>query len=145
MDERIFKDETMALQTDLLHFDLADRIALDAGRRRLFVNFEKLRVRSQNDVDMIRQQVETVCQPLGGRVDVIVNYDGARIDEDISQAYAEMVRGLEDRFYGTVTWRYSGSAFLRMKLGRAFGRDATPHIFETAEQAREFLEQKGER
>jgi propionate CoA-transferase len=143
MDERIFKDETMALQTDLLHLDLADRIALDAGRRRLFVNFEKMRVRSQNDVEMIRQQVETVCQPLGGRVDVIVNYDGARIDEDISQAYAEMVRGLEDRFYGTVT-RYSGSAFLRMKLGQAFGRDATPHIFETAEQAREFLEQQAE-
>ena len=139
MDERIFKEEAIGLRTDFLHLDLADRIALDTRKQRLFVNFEKMRVRDQADIDMIQKQVEEVCEPLGDRVDVIVNYDGARIDEDISEAYAEMVRGLEDRVYNTVT-RYSGSAFMRMKLGETFRRDAAPHIFETADQARAFLE-----
>ena len=141
MDERIFKADTMGLQTDLLHLDLADRIALDGEHHRLFVNFEKMRVRSQVDIDMIREQVETVCKPLDQRVDVIVNYDGARIDDDISEDYAEMVRGLEDRFYGTVT-RYSGSAFMRMKLGESLRRATPPHIFETAEEARSYLKHK---
>ena len=83
--------------------------------------------------------MERVCTPLKERVDVIVNYDGARIDEDIADVYAEMVSELEERFYNNVT-RYSGSAFMRMKLGEAFGQETAPHIFETAEQARSFLE-----
>jgi propionate CoA-transferase len=141
MDERIFKPDAMGLQTDLLHLDLTDRIALDAENHRLFVNFEKMRVRSQVDINMIRQQVEDVCKQLNERVDVIVNYDGARIDDDISGDYAEMVRELEDRFYDTVT-RYSGSAFMRMKLGESLRRETPPHIFETAEQARSFLKRK---
>ena len=141
MDARIFKAELMDLRTDLLHLDLADRIALDEGCRRLFVNFEKMRVRSQTDIEKIRQQVEETCLPLNNRVDVIVNYDGAHIDEDVSQSYAAMVRDLEQRFYDTVT-RYSGSAFMRMKLGEAFQGDQAPHIFETADQARSFLERK---
>ncbi|MGI9425727.1 MAG: acyl CoA:acetate/3-ketoacid CoA transferase, partial [Hyphomicrobiaceae bacterium] len=39
MDERIFKDDIMGLKVDLLHLDLADRIALDQSSGRLFVNF----------------------------------------------------------------------------------------------------------
>ena len=141
MDARIFGLELMELRTDLLHLDLADRIALDEGGRRLFVNFEKIRVRSQHDIEKIHEQVEAVCTPLNNRVDVIVNYDGARIDEDVSESYAEMVQDLEKRFYDTVT-RYSGSAFMRMKLGETFRGDSAPHIFETADQARLFLERK---
>ncbi len=49
-----------------------------------------------------------------------------------------MVAELTERYYRTVT-RYSGSAFMRMKLGEVFP-DARTHIFETSEQARKFLE-----
>ncbi len=138
MDPRIFRDEPMGLAADLLHLGLDDRFALDAEQGVLFINFEKMRVRTLDDVTRIRESVERLCAPLGRRVDVVVNYDAARIDPEIEDAYAEMVRGLEDRFYGTVT-RYSSSAFLRMKLGEAFARDRAPHIFETADEARSFL------
>ena len=47
---------------------------------------------------------------------------------------------LERRFYGTVS-RYSSSAFTRMKLGRAFSRTMAPHLFESAEDARAFIDQ----
>lgn len=140
MDARIFAPEPMELRVGLLHLDLPDRIVL-SGQNQLFINFENLRVRNPEDVARIRSRVEEVCGALGNRVDVVVNYDRFRIDEDVEDAYVACVRDLEDRFYGTVT-RYTHSAFMRMKLGDAFARDRAPHVFESAEEARSFLEQK---
>ena len=54
-----------------------------------------------------------------------------------------MVADLETRFYGKVT-RYSGSAFMRLKLGETLGADPH-HIFETREAAQASLERKAER
>ncbi|GMG82929.1 acyl CoA:acetate/3-ketoacid CoA transferase [Paralimibaculum aggregatum] len=139
MDARIFTDEAMGLKTELLRLDLDERFALDPQGRRLFINFEKLRVRTQSDVEAIRSRVETLCAPLGHRVDVIVNYDGARIDEDAEEAYSAMVADLEDRFYHRVS-RYSGSAFMRLKLGRTLARRGPAHVFETSDEARAYLE-----
>ncbi len=138
MDPRIFREEEMNLREDLLHLDLPDRVAIDPASRRLFLNFENMRVRTQADIDLIRRQVTSVCEPLSERVDVTVNYDGFRLDEEVTAAWASMVANLETRFYRTVT-RYSGSAFIRLKLGETFP-EARSHIFETQEQARAFLE-----
>ena len=141
MDARIFNPELMDLKRDLLHLDLDDRIALDAGGT-LFINFEKLRVRSDSDVSRIVDRVTQICAPLDHPVDVIVNYDGAQIDEDIEQAYVAAVKALEDKYYRTVT-RYAGSAFMRRKLGSAFARERSPHIFERVEEAQSFIERSG--
>jgi propionate CoA-transferase len=143
MDARLFRLDPMDLRKELLHLDLPDRIALDPKKGRLFINFEKMRVRSPEDLAQIRDQVEAVCAPLDRRVDVIVNYDGFRLDDDVARDYAAMVADLEDRFYGTVT-RYSGSAFMRLKLGETLGADPH-HIFETREAAQASLERKAER
>ncbi|MDT8343512.1 MAG: CoA-transferase [Thermohalobaculum sp.] len=140
MDARIFRDRPMGLKTDLLHLDLAHRIALDPATGQLFINFEKLRVRTPGDIARIRARVEEVCAPLGRRVDVVVNYDGARIEEEVEGAYAAMVADVTERFYARVS-RYSGSAFMRLKLGRTLSeRAVAPHIFETAAEARAFLD-----
>ncbi len=144
MDARIFREGPMELRRDLLHLDLGDRIQRDDKANRLFINFEKFRVRNQEDIDRIRAEVERLCEGQERRVDVIVNYDGFRIDEDVEADYVAMVQDLEDRFYRAVT-RYSGSAFTRMKLGRAFTRSKAPHVFETAEDAQAFLETSGRR
>ncbi|NKX43734.1 acyl CoA:acetate/3-ketoacid CoA transferase [Roseicyclus persicicus] len=138
MDPRLFRAGPMDLKRELLHLDLPDRIALDADRRRLFINFEKMRVRGREDVDLIRRQVEAVCAPLPDKVDVVVNYDGFRLDDEVARDYAAMVADLEARFYRTVT-RYSGSAFMRLKLGETLA-GAAPHIFETREAAQAFLD-----
>lgn len=138
MDARLFKPDAMDLRVDLLHLDLDDRLALSADRQQLFLNFEKMRVRGTADVDRVRAKVAEICGPLGYRVDVIANYDGAQIDEEVEEDWVSMVRSMEDQYYGTVT-RYSGSAFMRMKLGAAFAREVSPHVFETATEARAFL------
>ncbi|WP_299345101.1 hypothetical protein [uncultured Maritalea sp.] len=138
MDARIFRPEEMGLRTDLLHLDLPDRIALDPMSGQLFLNFEKLRVRSCEDIARVQSAVEQACDGLVARVDVIANYDGFRIDEPLETDWARMVAGLTDRYYGQVS-RYSGSAFMRMKLSQVFP-DTPTHIFETSDQARAFLD-----
>ncbi|WP_205964836.1 acyl CoA:acetate/3-ketoacid CoA transferase [Pseudooceanicola lipolyticus] len=138
MDARIFHNREMDLRTDLLHLDLPDRIALDTTTTQLFLNFEKMRVRTQGEVDQVGLLVAERCAPLDRRVDVIVNYDGFRIDEALEPAWARMVADLTERFYRKVS-RYSGSAFMRMKLGMVFPHART-HIFETKDQARGYLE-----
>lgn len=141
MDARLFRDGPMDLRTDLLHLDLPDRIALDAEANRLFLNFEKMRLRSAEEVEQVGALVEAVCAPLGRRVNVLVNYDGFRLDEALEADWAQMVARLTEKYYLTAS-RYSGSAFMRMKL-REVLHDSRTHIFETADQARAFLDEGG--
>ena len=117
MDARIFRPEPMELKRELLHLGLEARITLegDGDAARLFINFTNLRLRTPDDLAAVRARVEALCAPLSGPVDVIVTYDGFRLEEDIAPDYAALVADLQARFYGDVT-RYSGSAFTRMKL-----------------------------
>ncbi|WP_299349694.1 CoA-transferase [uncultured Shimia sp.] len=140
MDARIFRPDEMDLRTDLLHLDLPDRIAVDPQAGRLYLNFEKMRVRKADEVARVGKLVADICAPLADKVDVVVNYDGFSIDETLENDWARMVADLDARYYRTVS-RYSGSAFMRMKLREVFP-DARPHIFETSEQARGFLDDK---
>ena len=138
MDMRIFSDEPMGLNVDLLALDLDTRIAVDPSSGRLFINLEKLRIRNSDDVERIVRRVEQVCAPLGSKIDAIINYDGTVIYPEIVEAYAVAVQSLEERFY-TSTTRYSASAFMRLKLGKVFARSRNTHIFETEEQAQGYL------
>jgi len=140
MDPRIFREAEMDLRTDLLHLDLPDRVALDHKLGQLFLNFEKMRIRARDEIELVRDAVAKTCEAYGNPVDVIVNYDGFRIDEAHESLWAEMVAGLTKRYYRNVS-RYSGSAFMRMKLGEVFP-DARTHIFETGAQAQAYLGSK---
>ncbi len=142
MDARIFAEAPMGLDTDLLHLDLADRIALSEDSQTLFINLAKMRVRNLDDIAQIKARVEALCAPLDHKVAAIVNYEGTGIYPEVEEAYADMVNGLEDAYY-SVTTRYSGSAFMRMKLGSVFTRDRAPHVFESADEARRFIEAGG--
>ena len=139
MDPRIFRPEPMDLKGSMLNLDLRDRLAYDAGRNTLFLNFEGVHVRRSEDIDAIREAVTARCKAIGRRVAVIVNYDAFRLDPDLGAAYAEMVRGLEEEYYTQVS-RYTTSAFMRVKLGQTLTRTVRPHIFETRAEAQAFHE-----
>jgi propionate CoA-transferase len=139
MDPRIFDARPMGLREILLSIPLDRRFAYDPEHNVFFINFERLTIASQKDVDAIRDQVERKLAPLGRKVYAIVNYDSATILPEIADAYGEMVRHLMDRYYLDVT-RYSTSGFLRLKLGDALtARGVAPHIYESAEEARAYL------
>lgn len=142
MDARIFRPGSMGLREDLLRFDLADRIAYDRERSLLFLNFAGLHVRTHQDVDKIRRTVEQKCKAIGHKVATVVNYDNFTLDDEIADLYAEMVRYMVGTYYTRVS-RYTTSVFLRLKLGETLAsRNLPPHIFETGEEARRYIEEK---
>jgi propionate CoA-transferase len=135
MERAILQPAAMGLKDKLLAIGLEERIRYDAARETLFYNFENLRVRSRQDIEEIRAAVERRCAKLGKKVDLIVNYDGFDIPEDLVGDYAAMVKDVSDRFYRRVT-RYTTSAFMRMKLGDALSeRGLAPHLYESGEEA----------
>lgn len=141
MDRRIFQDAPMRLREDLVRVPLEDRLVYDAEQNTFFLNFERMAVRSHNDIDEIDRQVRAKLEPLDHKVFAIVNYDDFDIDPELMDTYAGMVRRLMDRHYLGVT-RYTTSAFLRLKLGESLSkRHLAPHIYENAEEATAHLKE----
>jgi propionate CoA-transferase len=138
MDARIFRNESMGLEQLLLGLSLADRITYDQERNILFVNFEGFQVRTVQDVDLVRREVEARCKAIGRKVALIVNYDGFYLDPVVSDAYMSMITYMEQRHYSSAS-RYTTSAFMRMKLGAGLAeRNLAPHVFETWAEAQAF-------
>ena len=136
MDGALFADTPLGLRERMLRLPLADRFDYDAAQRTLYINFERLVIRTPADVQAVRELVEQRLAPLGHRVYGVVNYDHFELDREVEGDWALMVRDLVDRFYLNVT-RYTTSGFLRAKLGPALAaRGVAPHIYETAEEAR---------
>jgi len=136
MDTALFKNAPMGLRARLLMLPLADRFTYDPATRTLFINFERLSIRSAEDVEAVRQEVESHLVPLGHKVYGVVNYDHFALDAEVQDDWAAMVRELVDRHYISVA-RYTTSGFLRAKLGPALAaRGVAPHIYETAADAR---------
>jgi propionate CoA-transferase len=142
MDHALFREAPMDLRTRLLHLDLDSRIYFEEEREVLFLNFEGLEVTTHEDIERLRQAVVGTCKRLGRRVPVVVNYEGFYLAAPVAEAYAALVRELEDNYYTEVS-RYTTSAFMRLKLGRTLARHVAPHIFESYEEAQAFHSRDG--
>jgi propionate CoA-transferase len=139
MDERIFREDPMGLREDLLTLHLGDRLTYDPAENIFFVNFEGYTVKSNQQIQEIKEAVEKILLPLGKKVYTIVNYDNFAILPDLVEGYTEMVKYLVSKYYSEVT-RYTTSTFLRMKLGDAMQkRNLAPHIYESSAEARKAL------
>ena len=139
MDPALLDHALINLSERLMELSLDDRVAVDVAAKRLYLNFQGMRVRNIMDVTAIGDEVVRKCEPLGFKVDVIVNYSGFQLDHEIADAYGAMVKSMEDRFYSHVS-RYTTSAFMKLKLGQTLEREHAPHIFETKNEAQSFLE-----
>jgi propionate CoA-transferase len=140
MDDAIFREPPMGLRERLLTIPLARRLAYAAEQNVFFINFERLTIRTQKDIDDIRREIDGRLGALGKKVYAIVNYDNFVIAPDLVDPWTEMVRSVVERYYWGVT-RYATSSFLRMKLGDALAqRGLAPHIYESAEEAHHHLQ-----
>lgn len=139
MDLRIFRTEPMGLRRALLQLPVEERFTYDPDDDLFFVNLEGYHIKTLDDAEAIRRQVERNLGALGRKTYAVVNYDNFTIDPDLLDAYTDIIKDLMNRFYSGVT-RYTTSAFLRMKLGNALEqRDVAPYIFESAGEARRHL------
>lgn len=136
MDVRIFMPKPMGLRAAILGIPLEERLSYDPRENLFFVNFERLAIRSRDEIETIRTLVEERLGHLGHKVAAIVNYDHFAIDPELMDAYLEMVKEVVGRYYSDVT-RYTTSTFLRLKLGGGLAqRHVSPHIYESEEEAR---------
>jgi len=140
MEAAIFREGKMGLRERMLAIPLERRFAFAPEQDIFFINFERLDIRTPQDIADVRAEVEKNLEPLDRKVYAIVNYDGFSIVPELVDAYSAMVKDLVARFYTRVT-RYTTSNFLRMKLGDALeGRGVAPHIYESAQEALDHLD-----
>ena len=136
IDARLFRPEPMRLDELLLERPLNERFSLDADAGVLYIDLDGYRVRSEREVEDVREAVASRVGPLGRKVNAVISYDACLIDPDITEAWFAMAADVESRFYTHVS-RYTTSAFMRLKLGDALARrEVAPHIFETPHEAR---------
>ena len=139
MDGRIFQPDQMGIKDDLLTIPMEDRLSYKPDANIILINLTGYSVKKQKDIDAIRDSIERLLKPLGKKVYAVVNYDQFSIDPELSDAYAAMQTYMTKNYFERVS-RYTTSAFLRIKLGSALEkRGMAPHIYETPEEARDFL------
>ncbi len=117
MDARIFRPEPMGIRTDQHAVPLTERLAYAPHGHLFFVDLERLTIKTQADIDALRDAVSTLLTPMNHRVHAIVNRDHLSIPPDLEAAYHAMTADLYERFYADIT-RYTTSAFLRLKRGQ---------------------------
>ena len=77
MDLRIFDGPPMELEQVLLGLGMRERLAYDETRNTLFINFEGFHIRTTDDVELVRREVERTCRAIGHKVHLVANYDGS--------------------------------------------------------------------
>jgi propionate CoA-transferase len=139
MDAAIFRPGPMGLRERMLAIPLARRLTYIPEQNICFINFERLDIRSPEDIAAVRAEVDRQLKPLGRKIYAIVNYDNFAIVPELVDAWTAMVKKVVDDYYWGVT-RYTTSNFLRLKLGDALAqRGLAPHIYESAEEAHHHL------
>lgn len=115
MDAALFAEAPLGLRARLLATPLQQRVQLDRERAHLFINFEGLSIDEDADINAIETLVSSLLEPLGHRVEVVVNYDSFTLLPPLLEAYSAMVQRLQSRYYAQVT-RYGTGGFLKAKL-----------------------------
>ncbi|MGH8760866.1 MAG: acyl CoA:acetate/3-ketoacid CoA transferase, partial [Burkholderiales bacterium] len=91
MDAAIFASKPMGLRERMLDIRIEERLSYDAATNTVFMNYAGMRVRNAEDVGTIVAAVDRLLEPLGKRVNSIVNYEGFAVDDDAMEAYMDAV------------------------------------------------------
>jgi propionate CoA-transferase len=143
MERAIFAAPPLQIRDRLLDVHIEDRLIYEAATNTVFMNYSGMQVRTQADLDRIRSAVDALLGPLNQRVYSIVNYDRFEADPDIMDAYLDLVRYVEDKYYIAVS-RYTNSGFMRLKLGSELDkRKVSSRIFESGAEAKRYLKGSG--
>lgn len=109
----------------------------------VFINWEGFQVRTTDDVELVRREVESRSRAIGHRIAVVANYDSFTLDPAVSDAFFSTITYLQQRYYTSAS-RYTTSAFMRLKLGASLSERAlAPHVFETLPEAQAFMAAQG--
>ncbi len=117
MAPELFRDERMGLRTLISELSMDKRISYNPDTNMLFLDFSGMRLNTIEDVDRVRDAVESVLKPLGQKVDAIVNYDSFWTNPEISDDYLEAVRYIQSNYYNKAS-RFASNGFARIRLSK---------------------------
>ena len=139
MEAALFQPDRLGLRKRFLDIHIEDRLSYDPDSNTVFMDFAGMRVRTEEDLHNIKQAVDNLLEPLGKRVNAIVNYERFEADPEIMPQYLDLVKYVEDKYYIRVS-RYTTSGFMRLKLAQELDkRHVTSEVYETRKQARNHL------
>lgn len=139
MEEALFRPQRLDLRTRFLDIRIEDRLSYDPETNTVFMDFAGMRVRTEEDLQRIKGAVDVLLEPLGKRVNSIVNYERFEADPEIMPDYLDLVRYVEDKYYLRVS-RYTTSGFMRLKLAHELKkRHVTSEVYETHKQAKDHI------
>jgi propionate CoA-transferase len=132
MDEAIFREPRMGLR-DRSPLSLEERLSYDADHDRMYVNFEGLRLLTEDDVEELARFLDERFAALGKKVNVVVNYDNFEFGPAAEPRFLEMVRHNDSRYFLSST-RYSTNAFFRRQLSERFeAAKLAEHVYRSFE------------
>ena len=138
----LFQPKAMGLREHISDIHIEDRISYTPETNTLFLNFAGMRVKTLEDIDLIKTAVEATLKPLGRRVVTIVNYDSFWVDPEIADEYMDLVRYVEANYYLKVS-RYTTNGFMRIKLSRGLEeRRITSNVAHSYVEATKALKQE---
>ena len=139
MDAALFRPERLDLGKRFLEIHIEDRLSYDPVSSAVFMDYAGMRVRTEEDLQRIKEAVDGLLGPLGKRVNSIVNYERFEADAEIMPKYLDLVRYVEETYYLSVS-RYTTSGFMRLKLASELEkRHVASEVYETQKQARNHL------
>lgn len=118
MDPAIFTEAPMGLR-HRQPLPLEERVKYDAAENIAYVNFEGLRILTEEDARELAAFLDRWFASLGQKVHVIVNYDNFELGQAAAEAYLAMVKHNRDNYFLSST-RYSTNAFFRHQLRERF-------------------------
>jgi propionate CoA-transferase len=102
-----------------------------------------MRIRSADQIERIKAAVDTLLEPVGHKVNSVVNYDRFDVADDLLEVYADAVRYVEQTYYLKVA-RYTTSGFMRLKLGKEFReRSLASELYGSADEAAHHVSKSG--
>lgn len=117
----LFAPDLIGLRDRMLDIRIEDRLHYDSETNTVFMDYSGLHVRTVEDLDQIVTAVDAILGPLEHRVHSIVNYDRFLLDENVEEAYADLVEYVVDRYYLSVS-RHATSGFTRLRLQSEFAK-----------------------
>jgi propionate CoA-transferase len=135
MDSRIFDPKPMGIRAELLKLDIDERVRYNPETNTLRLNFKGLEIEDTEDIENIRQIVETKCKAAGKKVKAIVDYESFNIGEDLLDAYLDMGKYIIETYYDDVT-RHTTSEAIRSRLGdELVKRGLSPSMYDDEAEA----------
>ena len=119
MDGRIFREAKMQVSNEMFG-SLEGRCTYHERDHTMFLDLFGITLNSEDDVIWFFAGLHKILGPLVkkmGKIDMVVQYDGFDLRDDLSNLYVRETSKLESEMYKSVK-RYTGQAFKRAKLKR---------------------------